>query len=77
VSNFVDSGRYSHLSREDAIELLERRAADRRLGLVWERDEIEHERALNDDFVALPVEAVAVAERFAAAPILAARAVQN
>lgn len=53
VSNFVNSGRYSHLSREDAIELLERRAADRRLGLVWERDEIEHERALNDDFVAL------------------------
>lgn len=53
MSNFVNSGRYSHLSREDAIELLERRAADRRLGLVWERDEIEHERALNDDFVAL------------------------
>lgn len=30
---------------------MERRDAARKLGLVWERDEIEHEKSLNDDFV--------------------------
>ncbi|MFC6618029.1 DNA methyltransferase [Deinococcus radiophilus] len=45
--------RYDHLSREDLIALLQTRDASRKFGLVWERSEIEHERALNDDFVAL------------------------
>ena len=45
---------YSSLSKEDLVRLLERRdRADRTFGLVWERDEIEHERSLNADFVAL------------------------
>lgn len=48
--------RYDHLSREDLIGLLHKRDAARRLGLVWERDEIEHERALNDDFVTLELD---------------------
>ncbi len=49
------SGRlkYDHLSREELIALLQRRDASRKLGLVWERDEIDHDAALNDDFVAL------------------------
>lgn len=47
------SGRYNHLSREDLIALMERRDASRKLGLVWERDELEHDAALNDDFVLL------------------------
>lgn len=43
---------YRDLSREQLIELL--KARDRRkFGLVWERDAIEHDRALNDDFVTL------------------------
>jgi len=45
--------RYDHLERDDLIRLLQRRDAERQLGLVWERDEIEAERALNDDYVAL------------------------
>jgi adenine-specific DNA-methyltransferase len=45
--------KYDHLSREDLIALHQKRDASRKLGLVWERDEIEHEAALNDDFVAL------------------------
>jgi adenine-specific DNA-methyltransferase len=45
--------RYDHLDRDDLIRLLQRRDAERQLGLVWERDEIEAERALNDDYVAL------------------------
>ncbi len=50
------SRRYDHLSREDLIALLHKRDAARRLGLVWERDEIEHEKALNEDFVTLELD---------------------
>lgn len=40
------------------IRLLQRRDAERQLGLVWERDEhsgeeLEADRALNDDYLAL------------------------
>lgn len=43
---------YRDLTHEQLVELLE--ARDRKkFGLVWERDAIEHDRALNDDFVAL------------------------
>ncbi|MCW4473683.1 site-specific DNA-methyltransferase [Xanthomonas sp. H13-6] len=47
---------YDHLDRDTLIRLLQRRDAERQLGLVWERDEIEAERALNDDYVALTLE---------------------
>lgn len=47
--------RYDDLCREELLRLLQ--ARDRRdatrLGLVWEADEIERDRALNDDFIAL------------------------
>ncbi len=58
------SKRYDHLSREELIRLLERRERqERRFGLVWERDDIEHERLLNADFVALdPDTSLAVGE---------------
>jgi adenine-specific DNA-methyltransferase len=48
--------KYSHLSKEQAIGLLRRRDAERQYGLVWERDEFEHERSLNDDFVVLDLD---------------------
>ncbi len=44
---------YDHLSKEDLVAQLIKRDSERKLGLVWERDQIEHERALNNDFVAL------------------------
>lgn len=47
------AGRYDHLSRDDLVALMERRDAARKLGLVWERDELQHDAALNDDFVLL------------------------
>lgn len=47
---------YDHLSKEDLIALLHKRDTTRKLGLVWERDEVEHERALNDDFVMLEID---------------------
>lgn len=49
--------RYEHLEKDELIRLLKRRDADRQLGLVWERDEIEADAALNDDYVALELDA--------------------
>nr|WP_277929957.1 site-specific DNA-methyltransferase [Lysobacter sp. M15] len=44
------------MEREDLIRLLQRRDADRQLGLVWERDDIEADAALNADYVALTLD---------------------
>lgn len=41
---------YDNLSRDQLIGLLRKRDLSRRLGLVWERDEIEHERLLEEAF---------------------------
>ena len=43
--------KYDALDRDALIRLLERRDAERQLGLVWERDEIDADNALNDDYV--------------------------
>ncbi len=48
--------KYDHLDRDALIRLLQRRDAERQLGLVWERDEIDADRALNDDYVALELD---------------------
>ena len=51
--------RYDDYSREELLRLLE--ARDRRdatrFGLVWETNEVEREKALNGDFVALDLDA--------------------
>lgn len=44
---------YSTLSKEELIDLLKRREAMTPFGIVWERNEIDFDKALNDDFVAL------------------------
>jgi adenine-specific DNA-methyltransferase len=49
-------GKYEHLSKQELLAMLQKRDAERRLGLVWERDELEHETALNDDFVTLELD---------------------
>nr|WP_233511638.1 site-specific DNA-methyltransferase [Luteimonas weifangensis] len=49
-------GNYDDLDRATLIRLLQRRDAERQLGLVWERDEIEADNALNDDYVALELD---------------------
>ncbi len=48
---------YDHLDKDALIRLLKRRDAERQLGLVWERDEIDADAALNDDYVALELDA--------------------
>lgn len=45
--------KYDHLTREQLIALLQRREREAAYGLVWEREEIEPDGAINDDFVAL------------------------
>ncbi len=47
---------YDAMDRETLIRLLQRRDAERQLGLVWERDEIDADQALNTDFVALTLD---------------------
>lgn len=47
---------YDHLSREQLVALLKRREREASYGLVWERDKIEPEGAINDDFVALDLD---------------------
>ena len=36
--------KYDHLSSEELVALLAKRDASQNLGLVWERDELEHEK---------------------------------
>lgn len=46
------AGKYGSLSHEQLVALLEKRDRAKRLGLVWERDEIAADRALEAQFVA-------------------------
>lgn len=50
---------YQDLSREQLINLLVKRDAKRKLGLVWERDVIAADTALNGDFVVMDTDAEA------------------
>ena len=43
---------YDDYSREELLKLLRERNRKPRFGLVWERKEIEHERAINKLFTA-------------------------
>ena len=47
-----EKGKYDGLPREQLIALLEKRDRQKKLGLVWERDEIEADQALEAEFVA-------------------------
>lgn len=44
---------YSSLTKDQLVEILQQRDRRPQFGLLWERDEIEHDKSLNDDFVAL------------------------
>lgn len=48
---------YETLTREQAITLLRKRDGRKKLGLVWERDEIEADRALDAAFVVCAIDA--------------------
>lgn len=44
--------KYDGLTREQLIQLIQKRDRQKKLGLVWERDEIEADNAVDADFVA-------------------------
>lgn len=44
---------YSHLTKADLIELVKQRDAQAHFGLIWERDAIEKDKSINDEFVGL------------------------
>jgi adenine-specific DNA-methyltransferase len=48
--------KFDHLTKEQLIALLERREREAAYGLIWERNEIEPDKHLNDDFVALDLD---------------------
>lgn len=50
------SSKYQDLSKDELVRILERRDSERQLGLVWERDEIDPDGKINDDFVALDLD---------------------
>lgn len=45
--------KYDKYSRDDLIRLLRERDRKPKFGLVWERDEIDHDNSVNNDFIAL------------------------
>ncbi len=47
---------YESLSKEALVEILRRRDAQAHYGLIWEREEIPAEKALNRDFVGLELD---------------------
>ena len=47
---------YDQYSKDELLRLLRERDRKPKLGLVWERNEIEHDNSLNDDFVALDLD---------------------
>jgi len=49
--------KYEHLDKDALVRLLQRRDAERQLGLVWERDDIDADAAINGDYVALQLDA--------------------
>lgn len=53
------TNQYEDYSREDLIRLIRDRDRDLKpkLGLLWERDGIDHDRSVNSDFVALDLDA--------------------
>lgn len=50
------STEYEQLSRETLIQLLKRRDTQAPYGLVWERDGLSRDKALNRDFVGLELD---------------------
>ncbi|GGD44697.1 site-specific DNA-methyltransferase [Sinisalibacter lacisalsi] len=49
------SDKYETLTREQLIELLKKRDRTKKLGLVWERDEIAADQAIDENFIACEI----------------------
>lgn len=49
------AGKYDDLSKNQLVDLLEKRDRSKRLGLVWERDEIAADKAIDENFIACEI----------------------
>jgi adenine-specific DNA-methyltransferase len=49
------TGKYDHLTQAQLIELLDKRDRTKKLGLVWERDEVAADAAVDENFVACEI----------------------
>lgn len=52
------TGKYNDLNKTQLIELLEKHDRTKKLGLVWERDEIDADKALDHDFIVAQIDGV-------------------
>lgn len=50
------TNKYGDLNKIQLIELLEKRDRTKKLGLVWERDEIDADKALDHDFIVAQID---------------------
>ena len=50
------TGKYDDLNKTQLIELLEKHDRTKKLGLVWERDEIDADKALDHDFIVAQID---------------------
>jgi len=50
------TGKYDDLNKSQLIELLEKHDRTKKLGLVWERDEIDADKALDHDFIVAQID---------------------
>ncbi|WP_029586858.1 hypothetical protein [Bradyrhizobium sp. URHD0069] len=48
-------GKYDNLTEAQLVELLEKRDRTKKLGLVWERDEVEADAAIDANFIACEI----------------------
>lgn len=49
------AGKYDDLTREQLVQLWEKRDRSKKLGLVWEWDELERDKAIDENFVACSI----------------------
>ncbi len=47
------TSKYERYSKEELIRIIEERDLKPKFGLVWERDEIDHDLSMNSEFVEL------------------------
>ncbi|MEP4957720.1 MAG: site-specific DNA-methyltransferase, partial [Roseobacter sp.] len=50
------TGKYDDLNKDQLIQLLEKHDRTKKLGLVWERDEIDADKALDHDFIVAQID---------------------
>lgn len=50
------TGKYDDLNKTQLVELLEKHDRTKKLGLVWERDEIDADKALDHDFIVAQID---------------------